>query len=57
LNNTPILLNADLIRFDGSDLMPANVGTGTFWLGIMKYVDGQNVDTVLIDINQSLPKK
>jgi alpha-glucoside transport system substrate-binding protein len=52
-----ILLNADLIRFDGSDLMPANVGTGTFWLGIMKYVDGQNVDTVLIDINQSLPKK
>ena len=52
-----ILLNADLIRFDASDIMPGTVGTGTFWLGILNYIDGQDVDTVLIDINQSWPEK
>jgi hypothetical protein len=26
-----ILLNAELARFDASDLMPAAVGAGTFW--------------------------
>lgn len=51
-----ILLNADLIRFDGSDLMPAHVGTGTFWLGIINFVDGKDVDTILLDINQSWPQ-
>ena len=26
-----ILADADVVRFDGSDLMPADVGAGTFW--------------------------
>ncbi len=26
-----ILANAEVLRFDGSDLMPADVGAGTFW--------------------------
>ncbi|MEM7274149.1 MAG: carbohydrate ABC transporter substrate-binding protein, partial [Actinomycetota bacterium] len=26
-----ILASADVVRFDGSDLMPADVGAGTFW--------------------------
>ncbi|MGA1622918.1 MAG: ABC transporter substrate-binding protein, partial [Synechocystis sp.] len=30
-----ILNNADVIRFDGSDMMPGAVGTGTFWSGMV----------------------
>jgi len=36
-----IILNADSVRFDGSDLMPASVGTGTFWTGMTNYIGGQ----------------
>lgn len=50
-----ILANADIIRFDGSDMMPGAVGTGTFWTGITSYVGGTDVDTVLEDIDQSWP--
>ncbi|MBE7383090.1 MAG: carbohydrate ABC transporter substrate-binding protein [Leptolyngbya sp. SIO1E4] len=50
-----ILLNADVIRFDGSDMMPGAVGTGTFWTGITSYVGGTDVDTVLSDIENSWP--
>ncbi|MEL7036873.1 MAG: ABC transporter substrate-binding protein [Cyanobacteria bacterium J06592_8] len=52
-----ILLDADIIRFDGSDLMPTSVGTGTFWLGILSYIDDQDLDTVLVEIEQSWPDK
>ena len=37
-----ILQEADVLRFDGSDLMPGAVGTGTFWSGIVDYVTGQD---------------
>ena len=50
-----ILANADVIRFDGSDLMPGAVGTGAFWSGMVDYVGGQDVDTVLADIEASWP--
>lgn len=50
-----ILANADTIRFDGSDMMPGAVGTGTFWTGITNYVGGTDVDTVLEDIENSWP--
>lgn len=50
-----ILLNADLIRFDASDLMPGAVGTGTFWSGMVDYVGGSDVDTVLDNIEASYP--
>ncbi|NER80419.1 MAG: carbohydrate ABC transporter substrate-binding protein [Leptolyngbya sp. SIO1D8] len=50
-----ILINADIIRFDGSDMMPGAVGTGTFWTGITSYVGGTDVDTVLSDIENSWP--
>ncbi len=51
-----ILTQAKTIRFDGSDLMPAEVGTGTFWSGIVDYVNGSNLDTVLEKIDQSWPQ-
>lgn len=34
------LLNASVVRFDGSDLMPGAVGAGTFWKGMTDYVSG-----------------
>ncbi len=34
------IANASSARFDGSDLMPAEVGSGSFWKGITDYVSG-----------------
>jgi len=48
-----ILVGAKTFRFDGSDLMPAAVGSGTFWSGILDYVGGENLDTVLETIEAS----
>jgi alpha-glucoside transport system substrate-binding protein len=44
-------------RFDASDLMPAEVGSGSFWTGMMEYMSGgpDNVETVLDDIEASWP--
>lgn len=50
-----ILANADLVRFDGSDMMPGAVGTGSFWTGVVNYVGGTDLDTVLSDIDASWP--
>jgi alpha-glucoside transport system substrate-binding protein len=50
-----ILHNADLIRFDGSDLMPGEVGTGTFWTGMVDYVGGADAGKVLTTIDASWP--
>ncbi|MBF8290284.1 MAG: extracellular solute-binding protein family 1 [Chloroflexi bacterium] len=50
------LLAADSFRFDGSDLMPAAVGAGTFWKGMVDYVSGtKDLDTVLDEIEASWP--
>ncbi|PSN17756.1 ABC transporter substrate-binding protein [filamentous cyanobacterium CCP5] len=51
-----ILANAEVVRFDGSDMMPGAVGTGTFWTGMTNYVGGTDVDTVLEDIEGSWPE-
>jgi alpha-glucoside transport system substrate-binding protein len=45
-----IIKQADVIRFDGSDLMPAGVGAGTFWQGMVDYVAGVPLDSVLENI-------
>jgi alpha-glucoside transport system substrate-binding protein len=42
---------ADVIRFDASDVMPAPVGTGTFWTGMVEYVSGTPLPTVLSGID------
>ncbi len=34
------ILSASTVRFDGSDLMPAEVGAGSFWKGSADYVSG-----------------
>jgi alpha-glucoside transport system substrate-binding protein len=51
-----LLLNAKVFRFDASDLMPAEVGAGTFWTGMVDYVSGIDVDRVLDDIEASWPE-
>jgi len=51
-----IMKNATTFRFDASDLMPAEVGTGTFWSGMVDYVSGEDLDAVLQDIEDSWPE-
>ncbi|MEO1590798.1 MAG: ABC transporter substrate-binding protein [Cyanobacteria bacterium J06632_22] len=50
-----ILQQATTIRFDGSDQMPAAVGTGTFWTGMLDYAAGEPAADVLADIEASWP--
>jgi alpha-glucoside transport system substrate-binding protein len=38
------------LRFDASDLMPATVGSGSFWKGMVSWIDGKSTDEVLSDI-------
>ncbi len=37
-------------RFDASDLMPATVGSGSFWKGMVSWIDGKSTDEVLSEI-------
>ena len=48
-----ILANAEVIRFDGSALMPGAVGTGTFQSGMVDFVAGKDLDKVLQRIENS----
>ena len=50
-------LAADGFRFDASDLMPASVGAGTFWTGMVDWISngGTNTDAVLQSIEDSWP--
>ena len=36
--------DADVFRFDGSDLMPGAVGSGTFWTEVTAWVTGGSTD-------------
>ncbi|MGC5020533.1 ABC transporter substrate-binding protein [Micromonospora sp. DT47] len=42
-----------VFRFDGSDLMPAAVGAGTFWKGMADWINGKDTATVLNGIEGS----
>ncbi len=44
------IVEAEVARFDGSDLMPAAVGAGAFWRGVLDYVGGADLETVLEEI-------
>ncbi len=52
-----ILLNAETVRFDASDLMPPEVGTGTFWSAMTDYAAGSiSLDEALQEIDDSWPQ-
>lgn len=47
---------ADTFRFDGSDMMPGQVGSGSFWTQMTQWVTGQtDLDTALAAIEASWP--
>jgi alpha-glucoside transport system substrate-binding protein len=52
-----IVLSASTYRFDGSDLMPEQVGLGSFYRGVTDWVEGADLDTVLQEIDNSWPQK
>lgn len=43
-------------RFDGSDMMPSEVGAGAFWTGMVEWVNGEDTETVLTDIEGAWPE-
>jgi alpha-glucoside transport system substrate-binding protein len=52
-----ILAEADTFRFDGSDLMPGEVGAGSFWTGMVDFVSGESLDSILKAIDDSWPSE
>jgi alpha-glucoside transport system substrate-binding protein len=49
---------AEVFRFDGSDLMPAEVGAGTFWDEMVNWINGQKeLEAALADIQESFPEE
>lgn len=48
-----ILLGATTFRFDASDLMPAAVGQGSFWTGMVDYTGGKSAADVAGAIQDS----
>ncbi len=51
-----MLQNASVTRFDGSDLMPAAVGAGSFWTNITDWVTGASLDDILPAIDATWPR-
>ena len=51
-----LVSQATSVRFDGSDLMPGQVGSGSFWKGMTDWVSGTaDLDTVLAEIDAAWP--
>ena len=44
-----------VFRFDGSDMMPSAVGSGTFWSEMTNWIKGQDDKTTLDNIEKSWP--
>ena len=52
-----IHVNATVFRFDASDLMPTEVGSGSFWTGMVNYVSGaENAEQCLKTIDETWPR-
>ena len=53
-----ILLNAETVRFDASDLMPPEVGAGTFWSVMTDLASGSiTLDQAVTEIDASWPSE
>ena len=53
-----VAYDATAFLFDGSDQMPAEVGTGSFWKELTAWTSGQeDIDKALKNIDQSWPSK
>ena len=47
------VIEAEVFRFDASDMMPAEIGAGAFWEGMTDFVTGVPMNTVLSEIQQA----
>lgn len=53
-----IVKNATAVRFDASDLMPSQVGSGAVWKGFTDYFSGAaDLDTVLAEVDAAWPSQ
>lgn len=53
-----IVAQSTAFRFDASDLMPGEVGAGSFWKGMTDWISGSiDLDTALQEIDASWPQK
>jgi alpha-glucoside transport system substrate-binding protein len=48
--------NASEVVFDGSDVMPKEVGSGTFWTGMVDWIQGQESQATASAIEGSWPQ-
>jgi alpha-glucoside transport system substrate-binding protein len=48
--------DASLVVFDGSDVMPKEVGSGTFWTGMVDWIQGQDSQATADAIEKSWPQ-
>ena len=49
--------NADVFRYDGSDVMPKEVGSDSFWKGMVEFQDGaKTAEQVTQEMWQSWPE-
>jgi alpha-glucoside transport system substrate-binding protein len=48
-------INASAVVFDGSDVMPKEVGSGTFWTGMVEWIQGKSSEDTTKDIEASWP--
>jgi len=49
--------DADIFRYDASDVMPKEVGSGSFWTGMVDWLDGSRTSKqATTDIEDSWPK-
>ncbi len=44
-----------VVRFDGSDLMPAQLGAGSFWKAMTDWINGAETQSVLDQVEESWP--
>ena len=57
LKQAELYADATSVRFDGSDMMPGEVGSGAFWKYSTDYISGTtDLDTALSDIDAAWPK-
>lgn len=51
-----IVATADVFRFDGSDLMPKEIGSDAFWKGMVNFANGESAQKVTTDIENAWPQ-
>lgn len=51
-----ILADADVVRFDASDLMPSNVGQGSFWSAAVDITTGTSVQDAFSTVEGTWPE-